>query len=238
MTAGAPMSASVEARQHSRWWREVQRFGRPILAIDAAVVALHVVADATPPPDPPMLLLDSRFGLGAIAQIALGLVGVFCLALMGHRRRSVRPLRRAYLAWTSVILLAVVADATEIHIAVAESIDRLVPSAWIGDATILVVTALFAFPALVYAIRVARGASPDWFVAVAVAISGGLFLISGFGFDLLHDLVGTSESTAGRPLAALAELVFDVLEEGGELLAFSIVAAAGLSALRVSRPRS
>ncbi len=210
--------------------RSVQLFTILIL-IDLVFMLLHVLYRQT------SLLPDIRFsitrdkGFAEVYQYLKLLGIIFCMGLLFIRNRSL-----VYLGWLCIFLLVLVDDALQIHEQWGKSLGEffgfqhrfgLRPQDF-GESSVFCAYALLILAIVIISYRKERNSSHK-------LASAGLFLLLlllmffSVAMDMSHMVVVT---LSPDQIKVSLDLIFEILEDGGELIVGSLVA--GFSYLLVN----
>lgn len=211
--------------------RSIQIFSI-LVSIDFLFIVLHIFHVRTG------LLLDSRFfitmdrGYAEIYQYLKLLGIVFCMRLLFIRNRS--PI---YLGWLYIFLLVLADDAIQIHERLGIGLGRLLrfqpllglrPQDF-GELLVFSAYALLILAIVVTSYRKERNSTHK-------VASAGLFvlLLLLMLFSVVVDALHIAANSLSSPQINPAELnlIFEILEDGGELVVVSLIA--GFSYLLVN----
>ena len=194
-----------------------------LVVADLALVLVHVVA-VTRAVESPFLRLDMDRSYAELFEYIKMIWSLVVLGLVAFAARSFAPI-----AWAPFLALLLLDNGWTLHERVGSiAAERLGLSHDGGElAFVAVAYSLAALPVLVAAIRVPDSRALHRRLAIAVAA----LLAFGVGGDLLH---AVAIAFGGEPMQRTAAIV----EDGGELVAFSLVLLACATSLVAARRRS
>ncbi|MGI0484830.1 hypothetical protein ACN4EK_05275 [Pantanalinema rosaneae CENA516] len=194
----------------------------PLLALDLAFILLHIAARMTHVvPNEPQFLITQDGGYAEQFQYVKLLLIVLGLGLLAIRQRS-----RIFFTWTGIFLYILLDDALELH----ERLGFLLEAAWqlpaigglrgqdLGELLVFASVGIISLISLVWSYRTERQPATRR-TSVYLFVLLLLFAVFGGVVDMVHMAV----SAIASPL--WLQRLFTILEDGGEMVMVSIIAA-------------
>jgi|GEM_PF-2642819 len=203
-----------------------------LLSIDFLLIAVHIVARVTPPPDPDILLLDRAWSIPEIVQYIKELLVALVFLLIYIKGNYKRPI---YLSWGMLFIYMMLDDGFEIHERAGAYLAQTAffnfgsAGEFIDEIIVFAIISAFFGSLVYYFYRRTKEQKAREVSQLLIALLAFFAFFSIF-IDAVHSIITnyTRANIDNHFFSELLAFYLDIIEEGGEQIAFSLILATGV----------